>query len=335
MKLGLICRKGLGSTLQALGLVDHYWEIEKGKAETYKKVRWDLKDFEINLLLSAHTSFRTTLFCAQIKAKKKITFAKPWNHFVFDERIKWPGEYPEALRLLSLLRPESPRLEQLFSELPEGEAFIKKQGKGELLSPPEWADPNRGWKNPDAVDLLRTHGLENKKWIAFFPGSVWATKMWKKEGYIQLGKELQKRSYQIVIMGGPEEKILGQEVADAIPSAVNLCGRTSLKESLILLSRAQMVVGNDSSSSHMAALVGVPVVAIYGPTVLKFGYRPWGRKSAVVELEALNCRPCGPHGHRKCPLGHHDCMKKLEATEVLRVVEGLLGPISPHPGPSH
>ena len=324
MSLGLICRKGLGSTLKNLGIIDHFWEIQKGNADSYRTVINDLKNFDINLLLSAHTSFRTTLFCAQINAVKKITFKKPWNFFAFDERVKWPAKFPESLRLLSLLRNHSPELNKLFSELPEASEFIQKQRGSKLLAPPAWADPSQGWLPQNNSDLFNTYNLKSKNWIALFPGSVWATKMWKKEGFMELGKSLQTLGYQIVIMGGPEEKVLGQEVADAIPDALNLCGKTSLLESLTLLSQANLVVGNDSSSSHMAALVGVPVVAIYGPTVLKFGYRPWAKKSAVVEIEGMTCRPCGPHGHKKCPLGHHNCMKKLEASEVLRVVESML-----------
>lgn len=334
--LALICRKGLGATLKSLGLIDHYWEISKGDAESYTRVHQEIENFEINFLVSAHTSFRTTLFCKKIKARKKITFAKPWNYFFFDERVNRPTEYPESIRLLSLIKNEFPRLQELFLELPEAPQFIEKQPNGALLRPPEWADPNRGWSRQNFSELLQFHGLVEKKWIALFPGSVWATKMWTKKGYIQLGLELQKKGFSIVIMGGAEEQILGQEVADAIssslqmetpaliPAVLNLCGKTSLLESLTLLSSTRLVIGNDSSSSHMAALVGVPVVTIYGPTVLRFGYRPWARVSAVAELENIKCRPCGPHGPQKCPLGHHDCMKKLEASAVLKVVDEAL-----------
>ena len=324
MSLGLICRKGLGSTLKNLGIVDHFWEIQKGNSESYRTVLSELKNYDINLLLSAHTSFRTTLFCAQINAVKKITFKKPWNFFAFNERVHWPVKLPESLRLLSLLQNHSSELHKLFSELPDASEFIQKQRGGKLLAPPAWADPSQGWLPQNNSDLLNTYNLKNKNWIALFPGSVWATKMWKKEGFMELGRSLQQLGYQIAVMGGPEEKVLGQEVADSIPEALNLCGKTSLLDSLKLLSQANMVVGNDSSSSHMAALVGVPVVAIYGPTVLKFGYRPWAKKSAVVEIEGMSCRPCGPHGHKKCPLGHHNCMQKLEASEVLRVVQSML-----------
>ena len=67
--------------------------------------------------------------------------------------------------------------------------------------------------------------------------------------------------------------------------------------------------------AHIAASLQRPVLCIFGPTVLDFGFRPWNDKSQVVE-EALLCRPCGPHGHARCPLGHHNCMKKIKAEFV-------------------
>jgi heptosyltransferase II len=322
--LGLICRKGLGSTLKDLGVVDYYWEIQKSDRQSYKNVLLELKKFNVQNLVAAHTSFRTTLFCSQIRASNKITFAKPWNFFSFNERIKWQADLPESLRLLSLLEKHSPRINELFSDLPSYSDFVKKDFNGKLTSPPEWAVVSNLLKFPRAVKLAEDFGLKDKPWIALFPGSVWATKMWNAESFIQLGQILEKRGFQIVVMGGPEEKSLGESVAQGITGALNLCGKTTLIESLSLLSLAKLVVGNDSSSSHMAAVVGRPVVAIFGPTVLSFGYRPWAKKSAVVELENLKCRPCGPHGHRKCPLNHHHCMKWLKVEPVLKAIDALL-----------
>lgn len=329
MALGLVCRKGLGSTLKSIGIIDYFWEIQKGNSESYRIVQSELKNFEIHFLISAHTSVRTTLLCARIKAVKKISFAKPWNFFIFNHRVDNIKTYPESIRLLSLIKNESSELQEYFSKLNSSEDYILKQNSGRLMSPPHWADPVQGWPasgsiNKTVQELTLRYKLVERKWIALFPGSVWATKMWKKEGFIELGQSLQKKGYQIIIMGGSDEKELGGAVAEAIPEALSLCGQTTLLESLALISQSQLVVGNDSSSSHMAAFVGVPVVAIFGPTVLKFGYRPWGQNSAVVELENLSCRPCGPHGHKKCPLNHHNCMKQLEAREVLRVVEMML-----------
>ncbi|MCB0370096.1 MAG: hypothetical protein KDD45_11895, partial [Bdellovibrionales bacterium] len=91
---------------------------------------------------------------------------------------------------------------------------------------------------------------------------------------------------------------------------------TSVYESSLILSHADLVIGNDSASSHLACLCDCQLVSFFGPTVLDFGYRPWGNKVYIFENETLKCRPCGPHGHKKCPIGTHECMKSIKPEMV-------------------
>jgi heptosyltransferase-2 len=65
-------------------------------------------------------------------------------------------------------------------------------------------------------------------------------------------------------------------------------------------------------------------VVIYGPTVLEFGFRPWQDHVSVVEKLGLPCRPCGKHGHNKCPIKTHVCMKEISPHEVFERLQGVL-----------
>jgi len=317
-KLGLICRKGLGQPLLELGLIDFYWEIEKGNQKTYQNVIQELKKFEINQLISPHTSLRTALMVAQIKAHHKISFKKIWNFIFFQNRVSFEKQWPESIRLLKLIENRNPELQQNFNNLRPSEEYILKNETHDLLPAPSWADPgfcidqNRVESKKQQYQINEKYRFNNA--VALFPGSVWATKMWKKEKFIELGQSLHAKGFQVVIMGGPEEKTLGEEVARQIPGALQLCGKTNVLESLLLLTNVKLVIGNDSSSSHMAALMNRPVVSFFGPTVLHFGYRPWTGKVKVFEVNSLNCRPCGSHGPKVCPLGHHKCMQDLNIT---------------------
>ncbi len=87
------------------------------------------------------------------------------------------------------------------------------------------------------------------------------------------------------------------------------------------MSRAAVLVTNDSAPLHVAAAVGTPIVAIFGPTVPAFGFAPRGPRDAVVEHPDLPCRPCSAHGPRTCPLGHHRCMKEIAVDQVLHAIE--------------
>ncbi len=316
--VGLICRKGLGQAFLQLGLIDYFWEVDKGNRKSYQTIIESLKSFEINYWLSPHTSARTALFTWQIKAQKKISFKKFWNTLFFHQTIQFPKEWPEALRLLHLLKNKNAKLSQHLDSLNRPDQFTQKDDQSALMPALSWADPHQFLnqsllqKKFEECKIADRFPFQNS--VVLFPGSVWATKMWKKEKFIVLGNEIVNNGHQVLIMGGASEAELGESITSQIPGAVNLCGKSNVLESLLILSKQKLVIGNDSSSSHMASLVGIPVVSAFGPTVLRFGYRPWGKSAKVFEVSDLDCRPCGAHGPKVCPLGHHNCMNKLNIT---------------------
>ena len=77
-----------------------------------------------------------------------------------------------------------------------------------------------------------------------------------------------------------------------------------------MIRRSEVLISGDTGVMHMATGVGTPVVALFGPTVRQFGFFPYRSASSVVELQ-LPCRPCSAHGSRRCPLGHHHCMRQI------------------------
>jgi heptosyltransferase-2 len=87
------------------------------------------------------------------------------------------------------------------------------------------------------------------------------------------------------------------------------------------LQRLDAVVTNDTGLMHMAAGAGTPVVALFGPTVEGFGFRPVGKGHRIVQNRGLQCRPCTLHGGSRCPKGHFRCMLDLDAAAVLAAVE--------------
>ena len=98
---------------------------------------------------------------------------------------------------------------------------------------------------------------------------------------------------------------------------INLTGKTDLLLSAAIISKARLAITNDSAPAHIAAAVGTPVVAIFGPTVPSFGFAPYSDKSTVVDIGNLYCRPCTRHGSKTCPQGHFRCMKKLLPEKIV------------------
>lgn len=312
--LYLVCRKGLGRLMLDLRLVDRVFEIEKSKWETYKKNAQQLSAQEIDWLISPHMSFTTARFVGLLKARQKVSYSQWWNFVFYDQRLKKNKLLPDALRQLSLL--------QLF-DLENKERLLKYA----QTIPIETLGPVPEWASMSCREVIQSWDVSKPiqgNYICFFPGSVWATKQWTEPGFAQTAQQLQKKNFKIIWMGGPGEESIGERLSQQVPDSINLIAKTSLQESLAILADARLIIANDSSGQHLAAVAGVPSVSIFGPTVPAFGFRPWNPQAKIVENIHIDCRPCGPHGHRKCPQGHHNCMKSISSDEVLKAAQSFL-----------
>jgi heptosyltransferase-2 len=83
------------------------------------------------------------------------------------------------------------------------------------------------------------------------------------------------------------------------------------------MSRASLAITNDSGLMHVAVALGIPTVAIFGPTVREFGFYPRAKHAHVIENSGLDCRPCTAIGREDCPKGHFLCMKAITPEIVI------------------
>jgi heptosyltransferase-2 len=152
-------------------------------------------------------------------------------------------------------------------------------------------------------------------------GSEWETKRLPPASWAVVLDGLLAQGLTPVLLGAPKEAPLAEEALQltAGRERVRSFVGNSIEASLGLMAQSQVVVGGDTGLVHAARALGVPVVAFFGPTDPKVHL--WEPASDVVALK-LACQPCDPHGPRVCPLGHHDCLKKLPPAELLaRAVE--------------
>lgn len=150
------------------------------------------------------------------------------------------------------------------------------------------------------------------------PGAAHATKRWPVRHWIELVDRLRAARLEPVVVGGPGDRGIAQQLP--APSAA---GEFSLQETGALLARGRVLVSGDTGVMHMATGVGVPVVALFGPTVAQFGFFPYRAASAVLQHD-LPCRPCSATGTARCPHGHHRCLESISATAVAAAVGRLL-----------
>lgn len=317
----MLCRKGLGSLLMDLEVVDRVYEVDKKDAESKRKILSELQQQKYEYIICPHESFRSAFWVNSLSAVQTFGFSNWWNFLFFTKRRKRPMNLPDALRQLSLLTLINREFAEDFRAI---EMEPELQNSWSLQS--DVVDWRKTWQ-PDwskmRCDLSNLKRERLDAQIFFAPGSTWETKKWGKEKYIELGKRLSAGGYRIGLLGSPDEASLCQEVANEIPGAQSWAGRLSLTETVVAMSQGQLLVCNDSGAMHMAAVAGLPSISIFGPTTLDLGYRPWQAQAAVVQQE-LDCRPCGLHGAKACPKQHHNCMKTLAVENVEAVTKQFL-----------
>jgi heptosyltransferase-2 len=196
--------------------------------------------------------------------------------------------------------------------------FLNK--KVDILAPKIFWDEadeqmvDRFWRKPS-----------NGKWAcALAPGSVWATKRWPEERFVDLARRLiVEAEASIYLIGGQSDASLCARMAHEIgEDCINTAGKLTLRQSAALLDRCQILVSNDSAPTHLGVATRCKVITIFGPTVPAFGFAPFGNGHTVIGKN-LPCRPCSIHGGNRCPLGTHACMWEISFEEVFARVQAL------------
>lgn len=156
--------------------------------------------------------------------------------------------------------------------------------------------------------------------VLMVPGARSHLKRWRAQGFAEVADRLvQRHDAQVILLGEESERPISEEVKRSMCQPVtNLTGHTTIREMAALLARAKLLVTNDSASLHAAEVMGVPTVAVFGPTDER-KYGPRHPRSAVVR-RTLVCAPCE---RALCPYGH-ECMRWLEPAEVYSAAAGIL-----------
>lgn len=242
---------------------------------------------------SLHRSGRTALMLACSGIPDRVGFENSSCRMFYTRTKIRPRGQHEVLRNLALLSGEC---ENVMAEMSV------------------FAEP--GVKAPAVIDAAP---------VVLFPSSSWYTKQWK--GFRSVAEYFLRRQFQVVILGAPSEKAYNAEVMSGL-QVVDLTGATSISETIEIVRRASLVVCNDSFSLHLASAFKRPNVVVFCATSPDFGFGPWRNPYAeVVEMEGLDCRPCGRHGGKFCPTGTEKCML-VPPGEVLKRCEEVMARFS-------
>lgn len=256
-----------------------------------------LKDNKYDLAIIPHRSLRSGKLAWLGKIPYRIGFNRGGGRFFHTQKVDYPKSLHEIERNLSLLLP--------LNVTPRNKLPI-------ILS-----------TNEDVITVDTLLGGHTRL-IAFAPGSVWFSKRWLEDYFIELGERLVKEDWSILLIGSSADAALCQRISDGIgKNILNGAGQLSLRQAVEALRRCHALVTNDSAPTHFGLAADTNVLTLFGSTSPQFGFYPFGEKGASLEID-LYCRPCTDHGKRSCPEKHFRCMKDLTPVMVYDQLKKVL-----------
>ncbi|MFO1322679.1 MAG: putative lipopolysaccharide heptosyltransferase III [Burkholderiales bacterium] len=178
------------------------------------------------------------------------------------------------------------------------------------------------------AELLAEHALAPREFVQVHPGSRWLFKCWPAERTAALVDLIVADGMAVVLTGAPDdrERALTTAVLGAVRPAtrsrvVDLTGMLTMAELPALTAAARAFAGVDSAPMHIAAAVGTPTLALFGPSS-ELAWGPWQVAARVVASDAHSCRPCGLDG---CGGGKiSECLTTLPVERVHAALSALL-----------
>ncbi|MFK8006460.1 MAG: glycosyltransferase family 9 protein [Saprospiraceae bacterium] len=162
--------------------------------------------------------------------------------------------------------------------------------------------------------------LEDKEFLCFAIGGAHAT---KRLPIVKIISICRKVKAPIILLGGKEDATNGEEIVLNINEdrVINMCGKTTLQESILLIKNAKKVITHDTGMMHIAAFFQKEIISIWGNTIPEFGMTPFYadgiNRNTIIQVENLSCRPCSKIGFEKCPKGHFRCMMDIDEDKVV------------------
>ena len=226
------------------------------------------------------------------------------------KRVGWVGEmrYGILNDVRSLDKKALPLMVERYSALSVNtvEQFVRPA-----------LDPVLDYDSENRSRLVSKYNLSTTGAIALAPGAEFGpAKKWPISYFADVAKYCLEIGRQVWLLGSKKDESDCELIENKASDVINLAGQTSLEDVVDIISLADTLVCNDSGLMHVSAALNTKTVALFGSTSDEYT-PPLSSNSLVVSRE-MDCRPCF---QRVCPLGHMDCLKKIEPTEIISVLD--------------
>jgi heptosyltransferase II len=271
---------------------------DQGKVAGYLRIRKLIKDGRYDAAFVLKRSLSSALLVWSAGIPRRIGFATEGRRLLLTDPVIYRQDQHEVENFLDCLRTVDIPVVSKHLELwpsPENNESVRQ------------AFQKMGWRQDELKIIIHA--------AASLPA-----KQWPLERFSMVMQSLRDRYHpRFIYTGSASDSSLYEQIESFGPfHGLNLCGKSDLRYNVSVYGAADLFFGVDSGPMHMAAAVGIPVVALFGPTdERKWG--PWGDGHVVI-TKRLSCYPCKPH---KC--AENECMKRISAEEALMELEKKIG----------
>lgn len=298
--IDFLVRKGNESLLQNNPHIREVlvWNKKENKLKNLFLLVQTIRSRRYDKVINLQRFFATGLLTAFSGAKESIGFDKNPLSFLFSVKVK------HIISKAGGIKHEVERNNDLVS------AFTDDNFNRPKLYP-----------SANDFNVVQSYGI--KPYVTMTPGSVWFTKQYPVEKWIEVIAKF-PAGYQVYLLGGKENTAECDHIKN---SAGNnnvqvLAGKLSFLQSAALMKNAAMNYVNDSAPLHFASAVNAPVTAVFCSTLPAFGFTPLSDITYILETpENLDCRPCGLHGRRACPEKHFKCALTIETDRLIQTLQ--------------
>ncbi len=243
-------------------------------------------------------SFSSALIAFLSGIKERVGFASEGRSFLLTKPVKYRTDAHESETFLDVLRAEGIEITDTLSEA--------------------WIDD----ETQKFIDeFIEKEKLNDKKIVILHATSGNEKKQWNLQNWAKVLKYLSnEKNVQVMFLGAELDKKIYSEILSLVKSnldipPLNLCGELTLKQSMAMTKKVDLLVGCDSGNLHIASAVKTPVIGIYGPMSIK-KWGALGDKNILLQSD-LPCAPCGLKG--KCK-NNYACLTSITPEMMIEAI---------------
>ena len=277
----------------------------KESVKNIYKIAKEIRNNEYSYIVDLHRSTRSSFFKIPFEKSKIKTIIKPrWNRFnlfLFHRNL-----FSKNFSVRSMFHDSISDILPKDYQIQRSKLYISSN------------------EEKDVEQFLKAKNKKIKDYFVIVPGSAWSQKEWLVSRYVKIiNKFYKKEKITPVLIGSLSDKICNTIEKSSKIDLINLCGKTTLRQSFSLLSKALFTLGSDTGMIHASEALNRPTISILGPTSRETGASLFNKNSHIIKPSNLWCRPCSQNGSFPCYRKKQYCLSGVDENVVLNAMSQI------------